>query len=281
MNFESSYQELLEKELKDLYELSKKEYNEVSLLFENLKVERLAISKVIKAHCPGRIFVDRKEKPTAALVFAGSCYLGGDVRNTGFNEQLKDLLTTEILSGLGVEPLFIFSTTDEWKDTVCELLKDYDVIRIKRYKFELDPERFKEHKGWKGRIPEGYDVKKVDHTLAKCMPNYALEYWGTADAFLTGGFGFAVTKVDELVSVCWTMLVGEGIAELAVETVKSHRRQGYATLAACACIDHCLENSMHPEWDCFELPASMNLAQKLGFVKKLDVEVQMVKRNEL
>jgi len=264
-----------------MLELSKKEYNKTSPLFKNLKVDRRATSKVIKAYYPGRIFVDRKEKPTAALILAGSCYLGGDAKNADFNEHLKNLLTTEILPGLGNEPLFIFSTTDEWKDTVCELLKDYEVMCIKRFKFELDPERFKEHKGWKGRIPEGYDVRKIDHTLAKRMPTYALEYWETADAFLAGGFGFAVTKVDELVSACWTMLVGEEIAELAVETIKSHRRQGLATLAACACIDHCLENRMNPEWDCFELPASMNLAKKLGFFEKLVVEVQMVKSGEL
>jgi len=263
-----------------MYELLKKEYNKVSPLFEKMKVDRLAILKVIEGDYPGRIFADHKEKPRTALVFASSCYLGGDARNADFNEQLKELLTTEILPKLGDQPLFIFSTTDEWKDTVNRLLKNYDVIRIKRYKFELDPERFKEHEGWKGRIPERYDVKKVDHTLVKRMPDYALEYWGTVDAFLSGGFGFAVTKADELVSVCWTMLVGEGIAELAVETAESHRRQGFATLAACACIDHCLENGMRPEWDCFELPASMNLAQKLGFVKKLEVEVQMVRRNE-
>jgi len=264
-----------------MYKLSKKEYSKVSLLFENLKVDKLAVSKVIKGDYSGRIFADHKEKPTAALVLAGSYYFGGDARNADFNEQLKNLLTIEALPKLGGKPLFIFSTTDEWKDTICELLKDGDVIRIKRYKFELDPERFKEHEEWKGRIPEGHDVKKVDHTLVKYMPNYALDYWGPVDAFLSGGFGFAVTKANELVSVCWTMLVGEGIAEVAVETAESHRRQGFATLAACACIDHCLENGLRPEWDCFELPASMNLAQKLGFVKKLDVEVQMVKKNEL
>ena len=263
-----------------MYELPKKDYNKASPLFENLKVDRLATSRVIKAQHPGRIFVDNKEKPTAAMIFAGSCYVGGNANNTDFNEQLKNLLTTEILPKQGGEPLFIFSTTDKWKDTIHKLLKDYDVTRIKRYKFELDPEKFTKHKGWKARIPKGYNVKKVNHILVKHMPDYALEYWGTADAFLADGFGFAVTKGNELISTCWTMLVGEGIAELAVETDKSHRRHGFATLSACACIDHCLESNLRPEWDCFELPASMNLAKKLGFVQKLDVEVQLMERGE-
>jgi len=120
-----------------MYKLSKKEYSKVSLLFENLKVDKLAVSKVIKGDYSGRIFADHKEKPTAALVLAGSYYFGGDARNADFNEQLKNLLTIEALPKLGGKPLFIFSTTDEWKDTICELLKDGDVIRIKRYSLNL------------------------------------------------------------------------------------------------------------------------------------------------
>lgn len=259
-----------------MYELSKAEYGRALPLFESLEVDRLAVLSVIRGDCPGRVFVDDKEQPTAGLICAGSCYLGGDVRNTVFNEQLKGLLTTEILTGLEGEPLFVFSTSKEWKNTVDELLKGYEVIRIKRYKYELDRGRFKAHAGWRGRIPEGHDVRKIDHALAEQIPGYALEYWGSIEDFLSGGFGFAVTRRDKLVSACWAMLVGEGVAELAVETAEDCRRQGYATLAACACIEHCLDKGLRPEWDCFELLASMNLAEKLGFIKKLDVEVHFV-----
>ena len=41
-------------------------------------------------------------------------------------------------------------------------------------------------------------------------------------------------------------------------------------------VDRSLEKSLRAEWDCFELPASMNLAKKLGFIKKLNVEVNFV-----
>lgn len=101
---------------------------------------------------------------------------------------------------------------DEWINAVDESLKDCGVIRVGRHKFELDAERFKEHDGWQGRIPEGYEVGKIDPSLAKDMPGYALEYWRSIEDFLSGGFGFCVTKGDDMVSVCRTMPVGEGIA---------------------------------------------------------------------
>ena len=113
-----------------MYQLSEEEYGQVLPFFEGLQVDRLAALSVIRGTYPGRIFVDRKKGPTAALIGASTCYLGGNERNAVFNEQLKDLLATEILPGLEGRPLFIFSTSDEWKNTVDELLKDYSVIRV-------------------------------------------------------------------------------------------------------------------------------------------------------
>jgi hypothetical protein len=72
------------------------------------------------------------------------------------------------------------------------------------------------------------------------------------------------------------MLLGKDIAELAVNTLENYRRQGHAYLVGCACIEHCIENDFHAEWDCFALPPSMNLAVKLGFVKIFDVDVHIL-----
>lgn len=258
-----------------MYELSRSEYGRVAPLFEKLRVDRLAVLLVFQGDHPGRVFVNDRERPRVALISAGSCYLGGDAGIASLS-ALKDLINAEILPGAEGGPLFLFSTTEEWKDVLDELLKDHGARRIKRLKFELDMERFQAHRGWPECVPDAYDVRRVDGELVSHMPGYAFEYWGDADAFLAGGFGYAVVKEGELVSVCWTMLLGGGIAELAVETVESHMRQGFATLAGCACIERCLERGLRPEWDCFELPASMNLARKLGFTKTLEVDLHFV-----
>lgn len=258
-----------------MYELSRSEYGRVAPLFEELQVDRLAVLLVLKGDHPGRVFVDDRERPRAALISAGSCYLGGDAGTVGLSE-LTDLFNAEILPGAEGGPLFIFSTTEEWKDVLDELLKEHQARRIKRLKFRLDAERFRAFRGWQERVPDGYDVRRVDRGLVPLMPGYAFEYWGDGDSFLAGGFGYAVVKEGELVSACWTMLLGGGIAELAVETAESYRRQGFATLAGCACIEHCLEQGLRPHWDCFELPASMNLARKLGFTKALEADLHFV-----
>ncbi|MBN1310325.1 MAG: GNAT family N-acetyltransferase [Anaerolineae bacterium] len=256
-----------------MHELDWEDFGRVLPLFEGLEVDKLALQLVIRGAYPGRVFVDRREEPTTALVAASTCYLGGDARDT----ELKELLVGEIVPGAESRPLFIYSTTDAWKETLDELLKDYQTMRIKRHKFELDPERFREHNGWRGRIPDGYEVRRIDETLVQSMPGHALEYWRDAGSFLAGGFGYAVVSEEEPISVCWTMLVGNGITELAIQTDEAYRRRGFAVLAACACIEHCLEEGLRAEWDCFEMPPSMNLAQKLGFVKKKEAELYFVK----
>ena len=58
---------------------------------------------------------------------------------------------------------------------------------------------------------------------------------------------------------------------------RSARQHGFATLAACACIEHCLQEGLRAEWDCFELAPSMNLARTLGFVEKRQVELHFVR----
>jgi len=262
---------------RNMHELVQEDFGRVLQLFEGLEVDKLALQLVITGAHPGRVFVDYREEPTTALIAADTCYLGGDRRNTEFNGALKDLLADEIVPGAEGRPLFIFSTTDAWKDTLDALLKDYEIMRIKRYKFELDPERFREHNGWQERIPDGDEVRRIDETLVQSMPGHALEYWRDASSFLAGGFGYAVVSKEELISVCWTMLAGNGIAELAIQTDEAYRRRGFAVLAACACIEHCLEEGLRAEWDCFEMPPSMNLAQKLGFIKKREVELHFVR----
>ncbi|MGC9396922.1 MAG: GNAT family N-acetyltransferase, partial [Anaerolineae bacterium] len=48
-------------------------------------------------------------------------------------------------------------------------------------------------------------------------------------------------KGNEIVSRCHTVTVGGGEAEINIETAEAYRRQGFATLAACAFIEQCLE----------------------------------------
>jgi RimJ/RimL family protein N-acetyltransferase len=58
----------------------------------------------------------------------------------------------------------------------------------------------------------------------------------------------------------------EGIINLGVNTVKEHRRKGYAATVCSAFIKHYLEQGVLPLWECdFDNEASEKLALKLGF----------------
>jgi hypothetical protein len=233
----------------------------------------------IEGNSISRIIVDNKEQPTAALIAMGWCFLGGNEKNAGFNRGLRDLFATEIMPELDDGNFMVYSFSDEWKHVLDEMLKDYKVRRIDRTVLDLDPELFRErHGGWRERMPAGYHIRRVDSQLADGLPGIGSS-WGSVDNFLAKGFGFCVMKDDKVISRCSTVHVGGGRTETAIETDKEYRRQGFGTLAACAYIEHCLENELLPEWGCFYNEASGLIAEKLGFVQRREVQVNYVKVN--
>jgi len=260
-----------------MYELPMKEYDKVRPVFADIGDNRAHVFAAIEGNSISRIFVDSEEQPTAALISMGWCFLGGNEKNSEFNRDLKELFVTEIMPKLDDGHFMIYSFSDEWKQILDEMLKDHNVSRINRTVLDLDPELFrKRHSGWRERIPEGHRIQQIDGQLAEGLPGVGSS-WGSIDNFLAKGFGFCVMKDDEIISKCSTVHVGGGRTETAIKTEKEYRRQGFATLAACAYIEHCLENNVLPEWGCFYNEASGLIAEKLGFAHRRDVQVNYVK----
>jgi RimJ/RimL family protein N-acetyltransferase len=150
-------------------------------------------------------------------------------------------------------------------------------MRIARAAFDLSLEGFRQsHARWQSRIPEGLAVRRYDRALTESAPGI-VEFWGSIDAFLQHGLGFAVLQGEETVSRCHTVLAGDGRAEISIETQEAYRRQGLATLACCAFIESCLDGGLRPEWSCWHNnAASIALAEKLGFERAPDVPVVYV-----
>ncbi len=260
-----------------MYELPIKEYDKVRPVFADIGDNRAHVFAAIEGNSISRIFVDNDEQPTAALIALGWCFLGGSEKNAEFNRELKELFVNEIMPKLDDGHFMVYSFSDEWKQILDEMLKDYNVSRINRTVLDLDPELFrKRHGGWRERIPEGYHIQRIDGQLAEGLPGVDSS-WGSIDNFLTRGFSFCVMKGDEIISKCSTVHVGGGRTETAINTEKEYRRQGFGTLAACAYIEHCLENNLLPEWGCFYNEASGLIAEKLGFTQRRDVQVNYVK----
>lgn len=93
-------------------------------------------------------------------------------------------------------------------------------------------------------------------------------FWDSKASFIHSGLGcFSQPKgIRQVASLCYAAAISNQIAEIDVLTAEMYRKKGFASIAANAFINRCLDNQIIPNWDCFtnNLP-SLNLAKKLGF----------------
>jgi GNAT superfamily N-acetyltransferase len=95
-----------------------------------------------------------------------------------------------------------------------------------------------------------------------------IQFWGSVDAFLNTGLGYALVDREEVASLCCSGFVAGNIHVIDIETEVSHRRKGYAEIVARAFIAECTEKCLRLHWDCMaENTASARLAEKIGFTQ--------------
>lgn len=255
-----------------MYELVHSEYQQVRPLFEDLTHSRALVFSLLESNHLGRVFVGRAESPTAAFL-ALACefwYVGGDAGNQAFLREIRHRILPELLPSGG--PLFLFPADAAWQQALQAALADLQTMVIARSEFALDEARFAAQGACQEHIPAGFSVQRYDRALAAGLE---LEpFWGGLDRFLEGGFGFAVLRGDEVVSRCHTVMVGDGRAEIGVETSEPYRRQGLGALAASALIQHGLARGIRPAWSCWSINTpSLRMAHKLGFVPHAAISV--------
>ena len=110
------------------------EYDRVRPLFEPIDYQRPAVFAVLEGRQAGRVFVDRRDRPTAALIWSDGCYLAGCASNAAFSADLLSLLYTEVMPR--TEHLLIYAFTDDWRDTLDDLLRQDGVRRVNRTVFD-------------------------------------------------------------------------------------------------------------------------------------------------
>ncbi len=256
-----------------MQELEALEFGRVRALFDDIDCMRAAVFTVLEGRQVGRVYVDRREAPTAALMRSDACYVGGEP-SRAFLDELLAYLRAEVMPH--TEHVLLYSFADRWRDALDALLAPYAPRHVLRTVYRFEPDAFRaRHAGWRGRVPEGYAVAPIDAVTAPQVGGIP-ELWGSVDHFLAEGFGFCVTRDGVRVSSAQTVFVGDGQAETGVGTEEPYRRQGHATLASSAYLEHCLEVGIMPEWGHYYNAASGNLAGKMGFVEPREVEVTYV-----
>jgi RimJ/RimL family protein N-acetyltransferase len=117
-------------------------------------------------------------------------------------------------------------------------------------------------------------MRRIDEALLantnlgniRAVEGWVRSFWHSLRDFVGTGFGFCVVRDGTILSWCLSVFVSDENFEFGIATAPDHRRKGLATLAAAACVEHCVENHRIPHWHCWEdnVP-SIKVAEKVGF----------------
>ncbi len=114
-----------------------------------------------------------------------------------------------------------------------------------------------------GRRPGNADAIIVEIT----------KMWPSLDTYYRRGIGFAALAGDAAVCWCTAEYMGGSQCGIGIETVEDMQGRGVGTAVAARFVAECLERAVMPHWDCsLANPASMHLAEKLGFEAEGEAE---------
>lgn len=89
--------------------------------------------------------------------------------------------------------------------------------------------------------------------------------------FLENGFGYCLLHNDTVVSECTSIFSSSQFAEIDIATQNKYRGMGLAQNVAEIFIEHCIERTLKPNWDCdVNNFTSIKLAERLGFENPME-----------
>ena len=253
-------------------ELCKADYARVAPLLTPSHAHYTLLASIVEGRQPGRVFADHDTEPTAALVCNVSACLYavcGDAGSRSFVNALPDMLRAGPPSET---EWWGFTTHGPGWDAALDEAFDGSLRKGSVKGFDLSVEAFTRRPSWRGQIPGGCEMKEitehlVDVTAAQLSPGFPFP-WESPSHFAASGFGFALWRGDEALSICfaYTGRVSSGEIELAICTAEGHRRQGHALLTCSAFIERAMAGGMMPNWACFaNNVGSAGLAETLGY----------------
>ncbi|GEN45428.1 GNAT family N-acetyltransferase [Alkalibacillus haloalkaliphilus] len=245
------------------------EREKLATLFKDF--DDTVVSSCLQGHM-GSAYVDDLNHPTVAQIIVGIfVFYAGDPDADEANELLHNL------------PDFTLATvkTEEWKKKI-EALHKGSFEKIKRYEFYKNPNHLNQDHIKKNLadIPEGYELKPIDLTLAEdpslheLSEDFISQFNSTKD-FLDRGMGFVILHKGKAVCGATSFSIYDDGIEIEVATHPDYRRKGLATITASALILECLSQGLYPSWDAANME-SVKLAEKLGYKFKTEYETYVI-----
>lgn len=220
--------------------------------------DRFPLQALADGSLGGRLFVNSRERPTAAFAWTevGYYYLAGDSDDACFAQALGRLLADELIpaaKALGETMPVFYLHPLAWEQHLGTLTGGRDTLRVYRRRFRFDPGRFGEARRRAPELPPELRIERVQTDR---------------------GPQVRVLCEGETVAECGAALRVGRKREIGIYTAETYRRQGLATAAGAAFVEYCLAHGLEPCWECFwDNAASCQLAHRLGFCEPTDYPV--------
>jgi GNAT superfamily N-acetyltransferase len=227
------------------------------------------VHEVIDGRMGGKIFVDDLRSPHTAVVCNsnGFNFAFGQPDAPGLSSTV-DWLVSRNTGGVA-----LFGSNPEWDAALAALMIPIGAEPTTRLAFELigipsaPP------------LPDGFQLEPINRIIASRILDgtgtggYGIDPWfiriaGGARAYAALDLGFALTRGDQIASICGVCGLGGGEVELEVGTVPAFRGQGLAVIVSAAFMEQCRTRGLLPAYSCTEGNiASKRVAHRLGFTE--------------
>jgi GNAT superfamily N-acetyltransferase len=247
--------------------------------------QHLAVRAILDGTVPGKVLVDRRVRPQAALAWrTHRFYLAGSPNDDGFAQTIGRLFTETIYPGAldaGDEMLVLYYAPDGWQDRIDDLLPGKLPIQAPRQFYAL---REPKH-DWRDLLPDGFRLELVDGTLLEqrhlknldALVDEVCSERPSVEDFLEQSFGVCAVHGDELAGWCLSEYNSGNRCEVGIETLAPFRRRGLGTAMVSALMEHALGKGVdRVGWHCYanNVP-SVATALRAGFAKQSDYAVYM------
>lgn len=248
-------------------ELDPRTYQGVLPLFADLTYH-LSISAVLRGTMPGRVLADDDCLPGTVLVSSPEGNYLASAEPIGDAERSAGRALVQYLAG--DEPGIELFATPDWEQHAESLVPGIHYAQFLRRHYALSALAG----AWQEHIPSSLDLRPLDAAIlarpdlqGHHIQRWANGNWGSAEAFLTRGFGFALFDGSELVSWCLADSAVDARCEIGIHTHPAYRRRGLATIVVAATVAHALAAGYHEVgWHCSEdNQGSQGVAEKVGF----------------
>jgi hypothetical protein len=251
--------------------------------FFNNEQVGFVFDSILEGNTPSEIYVDNVEKPSIALIWdRGHCfYFGGiAVKEELYCEGVKffiDKFLNETTRHL-IKIAKIYSMSSIWENKLSELLGGFNPIIGSRSLYYHDL----------NTIPlvsakvDTIEVKSINEEVIQneslsnleCMIEEISSMWGSAQNFITKGFGRYAIEGNNIACWCTAEYVSSTSCGIGIETIEEYQDKGIGSLTAGSFLNRCLQLKVTPYWDSWmRNTPSIKVAEKLGFKKLKDYRI--------